>query len=105
LSSHADDGAVETCFQSDSISICLFYIYFYRYNFSCLGEHVMFFWNLLYGGASHSGPVLGPSESLRGGTHDTNPRQSLNPSSILHSERCLEGVNRQNLKFTHFKSN
>jgi hypothetical protein len=25
----------------DSISTCLFYIYFYRYNYLCLGEHAM----------------------------------------------------------------
>jgi hypothetical protein len=28
----------------DSISTCPFYIYFYRYNFLCLEEHVMVFW-------------------------------------------------------------
>jgi hypothetical protein len=58
-----------------TLSTCLFYIYFYRYNFLLLGEHVMVFWNLLNGGPSHSGPLLGPSESVRGGTPDTNPRQ------------------------------
>jgi hypothetical protein len=35
----------------------------------------MVFWNLLDDGLSHSGPLLGPSESLRGGTPSTNPRQ------------------------------
>jgi hypothetical protein len=32
-------------------------------------------WNLLDGGPSHSGPLLGPSESMRGGTQGTNPHQ------------------------------
>jgi hypothetical protein len=32
--------------------------------------------NLLDGGSSHKGPLLRPSESLRGGTLDTNHRQS-----------------------------
>jgi hypothetical protein len=32
-------------------------------------------WNLLDGGPSHSGPFLRPSESMRGGTLSTNPRQ------------------------------
>jgi hypothetical protein len=27
----------------DSISTCLLYIYFYRYNYLCLGEHVLVF--------------------------------------------------------------
>jgi hypothetical protein len=31
--------------------------------------------NLLYGGLSYSGPLLRPSESMRGGTLGTNPRQ------------------------------
>jgi hypothetical protein len=38
-------------------------------------EHVMVFWNLLHGGPSRSGPLLGTSESLRGDTSGTNPRQ------------------------------
>jgi hypothetical protein len=35
----------------------------------------MVLWNLLDGGSSHSGPFLGPSESMRGGILGTNPRQ------------------------------
>jgi hypothetical protein len=35
----------------------------------------MVFWNLLDSGPSHSGLLLEPSESLRGGTPGTNPRQ------------------------------
>jgi hypothetical protein len=31
--------------------------------------------NLLYGGLSHSGPLLGPSESMWSGTLGTNPHQ------------------------------
>jgi hypothetical protein len=58
----------------DSISTCLFYIYFYRYNYLCLGEHVMVFWNFLDGGSSRSGPVLRSSEFMRGGTTGINPR-------------------------------
>jgi hypothetical protein len=39
----------------------------------------MVLWNLLNGGLSHSGPLLGPSESMRGGTPDTNPRHLDDP--------------------------
>jgi hypothetical protein len=35
----------------------------------------MVLWNLLDCGPSHSGSLLGPSESMRGGTPGTNPRQ------------------------------
>jgi hypothetical protein len=35
----------------------------------------MVLWNLLDGGPSHSGPLFGPSKSMRGGTPGTNPRQ------------------------------
>jgi hypothetical protein len=31
--------------------------------------------NLLDGGLSHSGPIIGPSESIQGGTLGTNPCQ------------------------------
>jgi hypothetical protein len=62
-------------FNQDSISTYLFYIHFYRYNHMCLGENVMVLWNLLDGGPSHSGSLLGPSESMRGGTLSTNPHQ------------------------------
>jgi hypothetical protein len=41
-----------------------------------LGEHAMGHWNLLGDGPSHIGPLLGPSESMRGGTLGTNPRHS-----------------------------
>jgi hypothetical protein len=34
----------------------------------------MVLWNLLDGGLSHSGPLLGPSESLQDGTPGINPR-------------------------------
>jgi hypothetical protein len=34
----------------------------------------MVLWNLLEGGLSHSEPLLGPSESMRGGSPGTNPR-------------------------------
>jgi hypothetical protein len=30
-------------------------------------------WNLLDGGSSHSGPLLGPFESMQGDTPGTNP--------------------------------
>jgi hypothetical protein len=42
--------------------------------------------NLLYGGLSHSGPLLRPSESMRGGTLGTNPRQQ--PPSASQVSRC-----------------
>jgi hypothetical protein len=35
----------------------------------------MVFWNLLDGWPSHSGPLLGLSESMQGGTPGTNPHQ------------------------------
>jgi hypothetical protein len=35
----------------------------------------MIIWNLLYDGPSHSGPLLGPSESMLAGILGTNPRQ------------------------------
>jgi hypothetical protein len=35
----------------------------------------MVLYNLLDGGSSHSGPLLEPSESMRGGTSGTNPCQ------------------------------
>jgi hypothetical protein len=35
----------------------------------------MVLWNPLDCGPSHSRPLLGPSESMRGGTPGTNPRQ------------------------------
>jgi hypothetical protein len=37
----------------------------------------MVLYNLLDGGLSHSGPLLGTSGSMRGGTSGTNPRQIL----------------------------
>jgi hypothetical protein len=37
----------------------------------------MVLWNLLDGGPSNSGPLLGPSESMQGGTLGTNTRQQL----------------------------
>jgi hypothetical protein len=58
-----------------SLSTCLFYIYVYRYYYLHLTEHAVVLWNVLDGGPSHSGPLLGPSESMRGGTLGTNPRQ------------------------------
>jgi hypothetical protein len=36
----------------------------------------MVLWNLLDGGPSHSGPLLGPSEFMQGGTPGTNPHHS-----------------------------
>jgi hypothetical protein len=50
------------------------------------GEHVMVFWNLLDGGLSHNGPLLGPSEFLRGGTLDTNLSQQ--PPSVWQVSIC-----------------
>jgi hypothetical protein len=35
----------------------------------------MVLWNILDGGPSHSAPLLGPFESMRGGTPGTNPHQ------------------------------
>jgi hypothetical protein len=46
----------------------------------------MVFCNLLDGGSSRSGPLRGPSESLRGGTPDTNPCQQH--SSDWQVSRC-----------------
>jgi hypothetical protein len=47
-----------------TISTCLVYIYFYRYNYLRLREQAMVLWNLLDGGPSRSGTLLGPSESI-----------------------------------------
>jgi hypothetical protein len=46
----------------------------------------MVLWNLLDVGPSHNGPLLGPSESMRGGTPGTNPHQS--PPSAWQVSRC-----------------
>jgi hypothetical protein len=46
----------------------------------------MVLWNLLDGGLSHSGPLLGPFESMQGGTSGTNPRQE--PPSAWQVSRC-----------------
>jgi hypothetical protein len=35
----------------------------------------MILWNILEDGPSHNGPLLGPSESMRGGTLGLNPHQ------------------------------
>jgi hypothetical protein len=37
----------------------------------------MIIWKLLNGGSSHSGPLLEPSESMRGGTLGSNPRHMV----------------------------
>jgi hypothetical protein len=42
-----------------TISTCLFYIYFYTYNYVRLGEHTMVHWKLLEGGPSDRDPSLG----------------------------------------------
>jgi hypothetical protein len=39
----------------------------------------MVLWNLLDGGPSHSGPLIGPSKSMRAGTPGTNPHQTSPP--------------------------
>jgi hypothetical protein len=46
----------------------------------------MVFWNLVDSGTSRSGPLLGPSESLQGGTQGTSPRQQ--PLSAWQVSRC-----------------
>jgi hypothetical protein len=46
----------------------------------------MVLWKLLDGGPSHSGPFLGPFESMRAGTPGTNPRPQ--PSSAWQVSRC-----------------
>jgi hypothetical protein len=46
----------------------------------------MVLWNPLDGGPSRKGPLLGPSESLRGGTLGTNPHQQ--PPSAWQVSRC-----------------
>jgi hypothetical protein len=62
----------------------------------------MVHWNLLNGGPSHSGPLVGPFESLRGGTPGTNPRQQ--PPSAWQVSRCwviwiLSAMNLLSTKF------
>jgi hypothetical protein len=46
----------------------------------------MVLWNLLDGGLSCSAPLLGPSESMRGGTLGTNSHQQ--PPSAWQVSRC-----------------
>jgi hypothetical protein len=46
----------------------------------------MVLWNLLDSGSSRNGPLLGPSESMRGGTSGTNPHQQ--PPSAWQVSRC-----------------
>jgi hypothetical protein len=59
-----------------TLSLLVYFTYiFYRYNYLRLGEDAMVLWNLLNGGLSHRGPLLGLSESMRGSTLGTNPRQ------------------------------
>jgi hypothetical protein len=50
----------------------------------------MILWNLLDGGSSRIGPLLGPSESMRGGIPGTNPRQGLASISctVTREIRC-----------------
>jgi hypothetical protein len=48
----------------------------------------MVLWNLLDGGPSHSAPLFGPSESMRGGTSGTNPRQG---AATTQRENINEG--------------
>jgi hypothetical protein len=46
----------------------------------------MVLWNLLDGGPSHSGLLLGPTDCMQGGTPGTNPRQQ--PLSAWQVSRC-----------------
>jgi hypothetical protein len=46
----------------------------------------MVLWNLSDGEPSRSGPLLGPSESMQGGTPGTNPRQQ--PLNAWQVRRC-----------------
>jgi hypothetical protein len=43
----------------------------------------MVLWNILDGGPSHSGFLLGPSESIWGDTPGTNPRHMSAPKPLL----------------------
>jgi hypothetical protein len=57
-----------------TLSLLTYFTYiFIDIIFYVLEGHVMVFWNLLDGGSSHSGPLLRPSESLRGDTSGTDP--------------------------------
>jgi hypothetical protein len=46
----------------------------------------MVLWNLIYGGLTHSEPLLGPSKSMRGSTLGTNLRQQ--PPKAWQVSRC-----------------
>jgi hypothetical protein len=46
----------------------------------------MVLWNLLDGGLSHNGPLLGPFESMQGDTPGTNLRQQS--MSAWQVSRC-----------------
>jgi hypothetical protein len=58
-----------------TLSLLTYFTYVFIDIIICLGEHTMVLWNLLDSGPSLSGPLLGPSESMRGCTPGTNPRQ------------------------------
>jgi hypothetical protein len=51
-----------------------------------LGGHAKVLWNLLDGGLSCNGPLLGSFESMRDGTLGTNPHQ--HPPSAWQMSRC-----------------
>jgi hypothetical protein len=59
------EGNIQYDHNQHSISTYLFYIYFYRYNYLCIGEQGMILCILLDGGPSGSGPLLRPFESMR----------------------------------------
>jgi hypothetical protein len=54
--------------------------------------HVLIFWNLLDGGPSHNRPLLGLSESVRGGTLGTNPHPSILVPPALREVKLLVHV-------------
>jgi hypothetical protein len=50
----------------------------------------MVLWNLPDRGPSHSEPLIGPSESMRGGTLSTNPRQG--PQLVVVGDSSLTWI-------------
>jgi hypothetical protein len=58
-----------------TLSSLAYFTYIFIDIFLYFGKHVMVFWNLLDGGPNRNGLLIGPSESLRDGIPDTNPRQ------------------------------
>jgi hypothetical protein len=76
-----------------TLSLLAYFTYIYIYIIIyALGITSWSSWKLLYGGLSRNESLLRLSESLRGGTLDTNLRHSDSTSWVLSSEQTTEEV-------------